>query len=101
MTGASHSNSCKGWARQCREFKKELGVRSAAGSLFKAGAVADSFAQFVEFAFQPPSQWAEPENACVNSRQQLQIEISLANMRALMGQNNAQFLFVPFAMLGR
>ena len=48
---ASHGNSYEGWARQCREFKKNLGVGGGAGGLFKAGAVADGLAQFRELAF--------------------------------------------------
>ncbi len=60
MTGAGHGNSCKGWARESREFEKDLGVGGAAGGLFKTCAVADGFAQFREFVFEPPSEGAEP-----------------------------------------
>src|SRR5512146_508728 len=101
MTGASHSNSCKGWARQDREFEKELGVRSAARGFFQAGTVADGFAQFVERSLQPPAEGAEPEEACVDSGEQLQVEVALANVRSFVGQNDAQLLLVPAVVVGR
>ena len=101
MTGAGHGNSCKGWARESREFKQELGVGGAAGGLFKAGAVADGFAQFREFAFEPPSQGAEPEEGGVEAGEQLQIEVALANVGALVGENDAQLLLIPGGVVGR
>ena len=100
MTGAGHGNSCKGWAREGREFKQELSVRGAAGGLFKAGAVADCFAQFTEFTFQPPSKRAEPEKRCIKPGEQLQIEVALANVRALVRQNHPQLLLTPLRVIG-
>ncbi len=100
MTGTGHGNSCKRWARQGREFKKDLGVRRAAGCLLQAGAVADGFAQFVEFAFQPPTKRAEPEQRCIKRGGQLQIEVALADVRAFMGQHDAQLLLVPAGVIG-
>ena len=67
MTGAGHGNSCKGWARESREFKQELSVGRAAGGHFKAGAIADCLAQFREFAFEPPSQGTEPEEGSIEA----------------------------------
>ena len=100
MTGAGHGNSCKGWAREGREFKQELSVGGAAGGLFKAGAVADGLAQFREFAFEPPSQWAEPEQGGVEAGEQLQIEVALADVRALVRQNHAHLLLIPIGVIG-
>ena len=101
MTGACHGNSCKGWARQGREFKKDLGVGGAAGGLLKAGAVADGFAQFVKFAFQPPSKRAEPEQRSIEGGGQLQVKVALADVRAFVGQHDAQLLFAPAHVIGR
>ena len=100
MTGAGHGNSCKGWARESREFKQELSVGGAAGGHFKAGAIADGFAQFREFAFEPPSQGAEPEEGGIETGKKLQIEVALANMGALVGQNDAQLLLIPLGVIG-
>jgi len=101
MTGAGHGNSCEGWAREGREFKQELSVAGAAGGLFKAGAVADGFAQFIEFAFEPPSEGAEPEEGGIEPGEKLKIEVALADVRALVGQNHAQLLFIPAGVIGR
>jgi hypothetical protein len=51
MTGACHGNSCKGWAREGREFKQDLGVGGAAGGFFKPRAIADGFTQFRQSGF--------------------------------------------------
>jgi hypothetical protein len=100
MTGAGHGNSCQGWARESREFKKDLSVGGSACGLFKARAVADGFAQFGKFAFEPPSQGAEPEKRGVDACQKLQIKVALADVRALVSQNNAQLFLIPCGVVG-
>ena len=84
-----------GSARHGREFKQDLGVGNRARRLFKAGAIADCFAEVREFAFQPPAQRTEPEQGRVEAGHRLQVEVALADMRPFVGKNNAQLLGIP------
>src|ERR1700734_713759 len=96
-----HGDSCKGWARAGREFKKKFGVGYGTSGRFKAGSVTDCLAQFTQLALQPPSQWAEPDHRGIQSSKHLEIEIALLNMCGLMRQNHAKFFFVPFRVIVR
>ena len=99
LTVASHGDSYEGWARRGREFEQDLGVGGAAGSLLEAGAVADGLGQVREFAFEPPPQGADPEKRGVEAGEKLQVEVALANVRALVGQDDAQLLAVPSGVI--
>ena len=87
-TGTSHGDSYSGWARCCREFKKDLRIRGAAGSLLQSGAIADGFGQVGECSLEPPAERAEPDQRRIKRSKQLQVEIALSNVRALMGEHN-------------
>ena len=99
ITSAGHGYSYEGWARQSREFKQNLGIRSAADGFFEAGSVADGLAQIGEFAFEPPSERTEPEDGGIKARQELQIEVPLTDVRALMRQNDAQLFGAPIGII--
>ena len=53
--------------------------------------VADGFTEVREFAFEPPAERAEPEERGIEPCKKLKVEIALANVGALVGENDTEF----------
>ena len=96
-TGTSHGDSYEGWARRGREFEQDLCVGRTAGSLLETGTVADGLGQIRKLVLEPPTQRAEPEERRVEAGEELQVEVALANVGALVGEDDTEFLSVPGA----
>ena len=62
--------------------------------------VADRLTQIAELALEPPSERAEPEQGGIESGYELKVEVALSNVRALVGEDNAQLLRIPLDVIG-
>jgi hypothetical protein len=98
--GTGHVYSNKGWARQGREFEKELSIRGGASSLVQSGVVANRLSQVAELALEPPSQRAEPEKSCIEGGKKLKVEVALADVRTLVGEHDAELFGIPLGKVG-
>src|SRR5580704_12426819 len=75
-------------------------VRGTASGLLDSRTIADGLGQFSELSLEPPAQRAEPDKRGVEPGKQLEVKVTLTNVRALVSEHNAKLLLVPGLVAG-
>jgi hypothetical protein len=93
--GVRHRNHAGMRMRGGCETQQQLGVAEPVAAGGDGGAVADGLTEPRELRTQPPGERADPEEAEVKSRGQLQVEVAFADVFGFMRERGAQRGVVP------